>query len=90
MTIIDRYVHGTFTAYQSRGCRCERCTAFMSAYLADRREAVAGTLNPRKTSDPRHGTLNGYNYYRCRCERCVEASREYHAARRAKRRQVTP
>lgn len=82
--IIDRYLHGTFTAYQRRGCRCDRCRTFMANYFAERRATVAGSIS-RKKSDPRHGTVYGYTHLRCRCDRCRDAVRTYRREWRQRR-----
>lgn len=68
--------HGTITAYQHHGCRCERCTAANTAAQQDARAA----RRHRPIPDHVHGTENGYSNYGCREQCCKDAHAE--AARR--------
>lgn len=69
----DRDHHDTGTAYK-KGCRCDRCKAFMAEY---RKEYRAGRRRRTPLGPTPHGTLNGYNQRGCRCDECRAASAEY-------------
>ncbi|MGO8882754.1 MAG: hypothetical protein ACLPUO_01680 [Streptosporangiaceae bacterium] len=58
--------HGTASAYNNYGCRCELCRTAASAA----RRAWAESLQDRPFAEVPHGTASGYRNWGCRCERC--------------------
>jgi hypothetical protein len=58
--------HGTASAYNNYGCRCERCRAASTAA----RRAWVESLQDRQFADVPHGTPSGYRNWGCRCEPC--------------------
>lgn len=64
--------HGSFSAWQRYGCKCETCRdhwrSTQKRYRAQRRDFLF--------SEVPHG-LKGYNYYGCRCDTCCGARRAY-------------
>lgn len=74
--------HGTFSAYQTYGCRCETCKSFMRNYDKRYRDR-----HPNLVPQDHEGSVRFYNYG-CRCEPCREARRSYDRDRwEAKQRQ---
>ncbi|MGO9163939.1 MAG: hypothetical protein ACLP7J_25185 [Streptosporangiaceae bacterium] len=61
--------HGTASAYNNYGCRCEECRA---AATAARRSWVS-SLQDRQFAEVPHGTASGYRNWGCRCEHCSSA-----------------
>lgn len=79
--------HGTYYAYNTKGCRCDACTAAGSAKNAAIRDRAQGTLTTGangKPFNPRapHGGITGYNLYGCRCTPCAQAGNAKNNARR--------
>lgn len=66
--------HGTRSAYNHHGCRCEPCCAAERAYKQDRSARLRGT------TPPKHGSADSYNVYGCRCPSCRRAKLEANAA----------
>lgn len=69
----EHIAHGTFSAWQRYGCKCDTCRdhwrAVQKRYQNQRRDFLF--------SEVPHGTLTGHNYYGCRCDKCLEARRSY-------------
>lgn len=63
-------MHGTYSNYMNRKCRCEECKAACREYRAARRTGLP-------EGDPRHGTTNGYVNFGCRCDQCRKAMADY-------------
>jgi hypothetical protein len=59
-------VHGTASAYNNYGCRCEACRAAATAA----RRAWVESLRDRKFAEVPHGTASGYRNWGCRCGQC--------------------
>jgi hypothetical protein len=80
--------HGTVSAYNHRGCRCDLCRA------ANRRQAYKGraariaqlvVIDGVPTAPVRkHGNVSTYGNWYCRCAPCCAAWSEYMAAYRAR------
>ena len=66
--------HGSFTAYQRKGCRCGPCQEHMRAYTVDAAKVRRRRPVPENVT---HGRSYTYTYYHCRCEWCCEARRSY-------------
>lgn len=78
--------HETGTAYK-KGCRCDRCKAFMAEY---RRDYKAGRRRRQPLGPTPHGTLNGYNRRGCRCDECKAASAAYARELRYRKGSIPP
>lgn len=66
--------HGTTSAYNNMGCRCQPCKAANAAHI----RAMRAQARERAKTDPRiipHGTAHAYAYWGCRCSDCREAAR---------------
>lgn len=78
--------HDTGTAYK-KGCRCDRCKAFMREY---RKGYRAGVRRRQPLGPIPHGTLNGYNRRGCRCDECKAASAAYARGLRYRKGAIPP
>lgn len=79
-------VHGTRSAYDRRGCRCEQCKAGVRTI----RKAEAAKLRAKSHLAP-HGSPSAYFNWGCRCDLCKKAGSIENArvAARRKRRQAS-
>jgi len=64
--------HGTRTAYNKYGCRCEHCRLAQTVYMRELRGN-----QPRRVAQ--HGTRSKYTGG-CRCSPCKKANNEYQKA----------
>ena len=63
--------HGTRSAYNHDGCRCEMCTKANTEH--QRKQSERMRAKPKEEIP--HG-YNGYSNYACRCEVCRAAGRQ--------------
>lgn len=61
--------HGTRTAYNRHGCRCDACRLAQTVYMREHRGGGERRI-------AQHGTRAKY-VSGCRCEECSTANREY-------------
>lgn len=77
--ILTAIRHGTLTAYDKAGCRCERCRAIKAESRRLQRAAYLAVPVPCWAP---HGSASTYENYACRCERCRAAKSAVDALRR--------
>lgn len=79
-------MHGSYSTYTNKKCRCDECSAAMRDYQRSRLAKARGEEEfvPRKRG-PKIKNQHGYSGYMnrsCRCDICKEAASEYLKARK--------
>lgn len=83
---MSEILHGTYSTYTNRKCRCEECSAAAKQYQRDRTARSRGEseFTPKKRG-PKVKEEHGYSGYvnrGCRCDTCKQAIREYRESRK--------
>lgn len=79
--------HGTYTAYNNHGCRCQLCRVANTEWGRGARQRRRARME-RGEVQPPHGVETTYFNYMCRCELCRRAHnvRQLERIRRRKQR----
>lgn len=68
----QRLRHGSQSAYEDQGCRCDVCRAWWNERHRRARARRAAKL-AEVTDQLPHGTIGTYRDWGCRCPACVDA-----------------